>query len=117
MTIAIDFDGTITQESNFPYLSELKPFAKEAISKLRSKGHKLYLWTCRAGLEFQEAVDFLKGQGIELDGYNICKCEYGNRKMICDLYIDDRSYPLREIDWKEIYESITGEKLSAEEIK
>ena len=33
-------------------------------------------------------------------------------KMIAQLYIDDRAYPCKEIDWIEIYENITGEKFN-----
>lgn len=112
MYIAVDFDGTITKENKYPEIGELRPYAKEIINALRNKGHKLYLWTCRNNKELKDAINFLSDNGIELDGYNNCDYEFGNRKMIAQLYIDDRAYPCKEIDWIEIYENITGEKFN-----
>ena len=110
MNIAVDFDGTVTMNNCYPKIDNIRPYVKEVINKLREKGHKLYLWTCRQNKELEDAIEFLNDNEIYFDGYNRCDYEFGNRKMIAELYIDDRSYPIREIDWLEIYEYITNEK-------
>lgn len=106
MNIAVDFDGTITMTNDYPNISELRPYVKEAIDEIRKHGHRVYLWTCRQGKELQEAIDFLNSNGIVLDGYNSCDYEFGQRKMIAELYIDDRAYPCKPINWVQITSDI-----------
>ena len=47
MMIAIDFDGTIVQEHNYPQFGEILPYAKQVILGLRAKHHVLVLFTLR----------------------------------------------------------------------
>ena len=52
-TIAVDFDGTLC-EYNFPSIGKQTKDQKELIKKLiqlKSKGHKLILYTCRGDNE------------------------------------------------------------------
>jgi len=91
MIIAVDFDHTIYFETidkvNFPLI--------EKLIKVREKGHKLILWTCRGGLWLEEAVDFCECYGLVFDSVNenIKGIDYTNIscKAIADLYVDDKA--------------------------
>lgn len=103
--IAIDFDGTITTKNSYPVLSEIRPYCKEVIAELQKQGYFCYLWTCRIGKELDEAIEFLKENGIELDAYNDGPST-GSRKLVASYYIDDRAWPNNgDIDWLKIAES------------
>ena len=100
--IAIDFDGTITQASTYPMISPIRPYAAEVINALQENGYYCYLWTCRHGTSLTNAIQWLKSNGIELDGYNSGPCT-GSPKLVADVYIDDAAYPNNgTIDWLEI---------------
>ena len=100
--IAIDFDGTITKNYKFPnIIGELREGCKEAIDFIRQK-NKVVLWTCRSGEYLTEAIEFLKANGIEVDGVNTDIYTKTDRKIIADIYIDDRNIFCKEIDWFEI---------------
>ena len=100
--IAIDFDGTITKNYKFPnIIGELREGCKEAIDYIR-QNNKVVLWTCRSGKYLTEAVEFLKANGIEVDGVNTDIYAKTDRKIIADIYIDDRNIFCKEIDWFEI---------------
>lgn len=94
--IAVDFDGTLCYSSwpecgepNLPLICSLK--------KLKNKGHKLILWTCRIGEALSKAVSWCREYGLEFDAINDNLPEiiefYGSnsRKITCDWYIDDRN--------------------------
>lgn len=94
--IAIDFDGTITEHSQYPKMGELRSHCKEAINYI-SQHNEVYLWTCRTGYFLEEAKEFLQKHKIEI------KFPKENiSKLNADLYIDDRNYPRKKIDWYEI---------------
>ncbi len=103
--VAIDFDGTITTKNEFPKINEIRPHAKEVIDFLQNElGCFCYLWTCRTGKSLDEAKEFLKKNGIELNAYNEGPST-GSPKLIADVYIDDAAYPNNgEIDWLKIKE-------------
>ena len=63
-TIAIDFDGTITNFSTFPVMGTVRNDIPEFLYKLRIAGYRLVLNTCRTGEYFKEAVDCLKDNGL-----------------------------------------------------
>lgn len=113
LTIAVDFDGTIV-EHKYPEIGKELPFATHTLKSLQKKGHRLILWTYRAGKELEEAVDFCKNQGLEFYAVNRNYPEekYTNeisRKILADLYIDDRNIG-GMISWTEIYQSIHPEE-------
>lgn len=101
MIIAIDFDGTIAEEKNFPDCGDPVPGAIETIKHLYGHGGiTLILNTLREGKNLALAIQWL------ID-YNIAGCfslinqnskieiyRYGNdpRKIAADLYIDDRAF-------------------------
>lgn len=112
LTIAVDFDGTIV-EHKFPKIGKELPFAIHTLLTLQKKGHRLILWTYRSGDELDEAVEFCKSRGLEF--YAINKnypeekySEKISRKILADLYIDDRT-PEGMISWAEIYQRIHPE--------
>ena len=94
MKIAIDFDGTIFDHAGFGGLN--RQLVEIAIA-LRTRGHQVILWTCREpGRGLEEAVAICRAAGLEFDAVNDNVLEtkegYGNsRKIVADLYIDDRS--------------------------
>lgn len=99
--IAIDFDGTITKESVYPQIGEIRQDAIEVIKAL-SKHYILCLWTCRSGDFLVEAINALKNKGINFAYINDSPITPPNtRKIIADYYIDDRIIT-SSVDWKRI---------------
>ncbi len=94
--IAVDFDGTLCY-SNWPELGDPNMPLINYLKECKSLGHKLILWTCRAGEPLANAVSWRKEQGLFFDAINDNLPEivtlYGNnsRKITCDYYIDDRA--------------------------
>ena len=118
MVIAIDFDGTITKENLFPKIGELRKNVIEVIKNLQNHGHKCVLWTCREGKYLMEARNLLESKGLIMDGINTSPYDHINqgRKMIADLYIDDRNIFAGELDWKAIEKHILYSNASKTEI-
>jgi hydroxymethylpyrimidine pyrophosphatase-like HAD family hydrolase len=113
LTIAIDFDGTIV-EHKYPEIGKELPLATHTLKTLAQKGHRLILWTYRSGRELDEAVEFCRSRGVEFYAINknFPEEEFTpdvSRKILADLYIDDRN--LRGIpSWPEIYHIIHPEE-------
>ena len=102
MVVAVDFDGTITKDNKFPeHIGVVRDGCKEAIEYIRQK-NKVVLWTCRSGKYLDEAIEFLKANGIEVDGVNTDIYSKTDRKIMADIYIDDKNIFCTEIDWAEI---------------
>ena len=112
MIIAVDFDGTIV-EHEYPKIGKPKRFAFETLKKLQEQGHTLILWTYRTGKELEEAVEFCRKNGIEFyavnENYPGEKFIPGktSRKILADLYIDDRNFGGFP-GWGIIYQQIAG---------
>jgi len=109
MIIAIDFDGTLV-EQKYPKLGKEIPFAIETLKMLQSKGHRLILWTYRAGKELEDAVEYCRSKGVEFYAINKNYPEEVfddsiSRKIKADMYIDDMNYGGLP-DWGEIYAEI-----------
>ncbi len=113
MIIAVDFDGTIVKHE-YPKIGKPNLFAFETLKALQKQGHKLILWTYRAGKELDEAVEFCKEHGVEFYAVNKNYPEEEldetiSRKIYADIYIDDRNiggFPGWSIIWKLINENI-----------
>ncbi len=94
MKIAIDFDGTLWGHGGIEGLNHV---LVAAAIHLRRNGHQLVLWTCRMpGQGLEEAVRTCKMAGLEFDAVNDnlpeVKMGFGDsRKIVADVYIDDRS--------------------------
>ena len=111
MIIAVDFDGTIV-EHRYPDIGTEKPFAIDTLKKLKEEQHRLILWTVREGKLPEEAVEFCKKRGLEFYAVNknypeesIDKSKGYKRKLIVDLWIDDRNLGGLP-DWGTIYQMI-----------
>lgn len=96
MIYAIDFDGTIV-ENSYPKIGSLRPEAELFIRSIKANGNQFILWTCRTGALLDEAVRFLREHDIAPDYVNENTPEsiehFGNdsRKIFADIYIDDRN--------------------------
>lgn len=96
MIYGIDFDGTIVEEK-FPAIG--KPIARvvEFIRDLQAKGHKWVLITMREGKYLDDALEWLKAQGLTPDAVNdnlperVAKWGNNPRKVYADIYIDDHN--------------------------
>lgn len=94
-TIAVDFDGTIV-EHEYPRIGREMMFAFTTLRELQKKGHRLILWTFRAGKYLDEAVEYCRANGIEFYAINksypeeIMSDEI-SRKVDADIFIDDRN--------------------------
>lgn len=107
---AVDFDGTIA-ETHFPEIIGPNKKMIAFIKSIQAAGHKVILWTSRAGQDLEDAVEWCRMQGIEFDAVNESLPEqvarWGNntRKVYADYYIDDKAMTVKEAE--EIMEKIT----------
>jgi hypothetical protein len=114
MIIAVDFDGTIVEHA-YPSIGKEKLFAFQTLKEFQKRGIQLILWTYRSGKELDEAVDFCRKNGIEF--YAVNKSypeeimdENTSRKIIADLYIDDRNlggFP----GWSEVWRMLNPDHI------
>tara|TARA_A100001011_G_scaffold285267_1_gene295781 strand:+ start:85 stop:441 length:357 start_codon:yes stop_codon:yes gene_type:complete len=111
LVIAVDFDGTLCQ-TKFPKI--LKQTKKQIellknLKKLKKKGHKLILWTCRGDNKkypsLTEAIKWCKSKGLTFNTIN--KNVKGQKKLsgyspkvMADIYIDDKSINYK--NWKNL---------------
>lgn len=108
--IAIDFDGTITEDSPFPIIGAVRPEAIKYIKLLDELGYTLILWTNRFGKFLEEALLSLTFSGIS-DCFSFINepddrhLNIKSRKIYADFYIDDKSC-LGEVDWEKIFNYI-----------
>ena len=100
---AVDFDDTLAI-TRFPEIIEAKPKIVAAVKLLKAQGHKVILWTSRAGKDLEAAVEWCKAQGIVFDAINAPLPEqtamWGNdtRKIYADFYIDDKAMRVEELE-------------------
>jgi hydroxymethylpyrimidine pyrophosphatase-like HAD family hydrolase len=107
--IAVDFDGTIV-EHKYPAIGKEMLFAFATLKALQKKGHKLILWTFRAGVPLQEAVEYCRKNGIEFYAINRNYPEEIiddtiSRKINADIFIDDRNVG-GFLGWSEIWQTL-----------
>jgi hypothetical protein len=103
--IAVDFDGTIV-EHKYPKIGKEMYFAFDALKVLRSKGHRLILWTYRTGKELDAAIAYCHKNGVVFYAVNENypgETANGNfsRKLRADIFIDDRNVG-GFLGWEEI---------------
>lgn len=119
LIIAVDFDGTIVEDA-YPEIGKKMLYAFETLKKLENDGHRLILWTYRAGSKLKEAVDYCKKNGIEF--YAVNESYSGelltskvSRKINADIFIDDRNVG-GFAGWGEVYMEITKQRLEIEKL-
>jgi len=114
LIIAIDFDGTIV-EHRYPAIGRTRPLAFQTLKALQANGHRLILWSHRAGKKLEEAVNFCSAHGVEFYAVNKNFPEEiwegtDSRKILADIYIDDRN--LGGVpSWVEILKMICPEEV------
>jgi len=107
MIIAVDFDGTIV-DHEYPEIGKPKLFAFDTLKALQKQGHQLILWTYRSGDKLKEAVEFCRKNEVEFYAVNKSYPEEVfdesiSRKIIADVYIDDRNVG-GFLGWSKIWE-------------
>jgi hypothetical protein len=105
--IAVDFDGTIVEHA-YPGIGKEMLFAFATLRELQKKGHKLILWTFRAGPLLDEAVEYCRANGVEFYAVNKNFPEEEltvniSRKVNADIFIDDRNVG-GFLGWSEIWQ-------------
>ncbi len=96
MIIAIDFDGTLVR-SVWPAIGSPVSGAIETMRQWHRAGHRIIIWTCRAGAELEACEQWLIANGVPFDAINENLPErialYGSdtRKASADLYLDDKA--------------------------
>ena len=88
--IAVDFDGTIVTHEYPEIGKDIGAF--RVLKRLQDDGHKIILYTMRSGKELEEAVNFVKKNGIKLYGVNTNPTQKEwthSPKAYAHLYIDD----------------------------
>lgn len=110
--IAIDFDGTVV-EHKYPTIGKEMLFAFATLKALQQKGHKLILWTIRAGSTLEDAVAYCRENGVEFYAVNKNYPEEKldgsiSRKLNADIFIDDRNLG-GFIGWSEVWQMIHPE--------
>lgn len=100
--VAVDFDGTLSLDSQYPNIGRFNTDLFEALMKLKNIGCLIVLWTCREGKELNEAVEWCKINGLEFDAINENPpiIPFKSRKVVADIYIDDRAYTPTYIFYK-----------------
>ena len=112
LIIAVDFDQTLHHKT-FPDFGLPDYALIKALNIMKSKGHKIILWTCRDGKPLEQAVEFCEKNGLQFDAVNDNVEEmkgrpYGNKKIYADIYIDDRNLHIDEFINKVIEELDNG---------
>ena len=92
--VAVDFDRTLSLDAQYPNIGRFNTPLYEALMKLRGIGWSIVLWTCREGKELKEAVEWCANNGLEFDAINENPPEvpFKSRKVVADMYIDDKAY-------------------------
>ncbi|HWT74306.1 MAG TPA: hypothetical protein VN258_06265 [Mobilitalea sp.] len=93
---AVDFDGTLAK-TKYPVI--IKPIKRiiRLVKRLKRKGNKIILWTCRSGENLDNAVKWCTEQGIVFDAVNenlpeeIARWNTDPRKIGADYFIDDKN--------------------------
>ena len=94
--IAVDFDGTITENSPYPIVGQVRTKIGWLLRQLKDNyGFSLVLNTCRTGKYWDEAIQVLK----EADLYDLFDWEYVKDKskhgqygkIVADFYLDDNA--------------------------
>lgn len=116
LILGLDFDGTVVKHE-FPAIGSPAPHCLEVLRRVMNHGHMIILWTCRENEQditrkkyLDEAVQYLKDNGIKLQGINENGPEDDfrvgselKRKIYADVYVDDKGLiPLKDgvVDWE-----------------
>ena len=84
MTVAVDFDDTLTEESPFPVTGRIRVDEVNRLIRLQKQGCKIVLWTGRKGKYLQEAIQKCSELGLAFD-------DIAPFKFVADVYIDSKA--------------------------
>lgn len=93
--LAVDFDGCLCTNA-WPHIGDPNFKAIYELKKRKARGCKLILWTCRAGEQLDEAVQWSAQWGIHFDAINqnlpeVIELFGGDtRKIYANEYWDDK---------------------------
>lgn len=99
--LAVDFDGCLV-ENAWPRIGKPQCSVINAVKQRKRDGWKVILWTCRSGKMLDDAVEWCRRHGIELDAVNdnlpeVQKAYGGNpRKITATEYWDDRGREMHD---------------------
>ena len=99
--IAVDFDGTLCEKEEFPQIGAPKLELINWLKEQQENGVKLILWSCRENENLTAAIRWCEKYELRFDAVNenISSCPVKTRKVMADLYIDDRAcVPIYEED-------------------
>ena len=104
MIIAVDFDGTLYEgPDQWPGMGKPNETLIKHLIYRRMNGDKIILWTSRGNAnpehnDLDKAVEWCRNQGLEFDAVNDNLPEikdqfygYNTRKIVADVYIDDKA--------------------------
>lgn len=95
MIIAVDFDGTIIEKCCYPETHyKLKPFCRSALNIL-ARNNKIVLCTARYGWYYWYCLLWIRLHKLPI--YISI-----HRKPVADVYIDDKNFNCKEINWLDI---------------
>ena len=92
LVVAFDFDGLIAKD-NWPGIGYPNNGMIGLMRKLHRDGHKIIIFTCRAGKRLKEAELFLQYYGVPYDTINKDMDGLPVVKPYSDIYLDDRAIP------------------------
>lgn len=101
---AIDFDNTLAV-TKYPTIIKPKKRIIHLVKRLKRRGDKIVLWTCRCGQNLSDAVKWCESQGIRFDAINsnlpeeITKWNSDPRKIGADYFIDDKNKFIFGLRW------------------
>lgn len=110
-TIAIDWDGTVVLDGQYPHAGEPKENSIEVMKRILDEGGIIIIWTCRSGYEQQVRItETLHKHGIHNFYFNehvphiASQFAESSPKVFADIYIDDRGIHNygREINWYQV---------------
>lgn len=114
ITIAFDFDGTITTRNHYPEIKEIRPNIDKCINNLYLQGANIVIWTCRNNstpnqfIAYNLMIETLNKHNIHYHSINKNLLQdFVSYKIYADLYVDDNSLDWNpDIDGLELYEKI-----------
>lgn len=91
MIFAVDFDKTLSLSAHYPCIGKPNTELISILNQLQTLNHTIILWTCREDKELNEAVEWLKAQGLTPNyiNCNVPWLDFDCRKIVADYYIDD----------------------------
>ena len=107
--IIVDFDGTIADFA-YPDFGAPKKGAKEVLQKIKDKGFRIHILSCRTSREVNnypiDRTDQVRKMKRYLEEHKIPYDEILNEyKPVAHAYIDDRAIGFRD-NWDEIIEEL-----------